>query len=181
MSTGWLRRHVRARWLICVGLATGALTGCGTIPSFGPNVGEVLDESRMAQRYGFTLVNVDGDVLHAIAAAQPDTLRRLFPDDRAVVPRIGHGDVLSVTVYESGAGELFAPASSQQLTYGTDSVTLPAVTVDPAGNITVPFASTINVAGLTPMEVQTSSAGTSVPKASSRRCWCRSPRTRPTW
>lgn len=154
MLTGWLRRHIRARRLICVGLLTSALTGCGSIPSFGPNVGEVLDESRMAQRYGFTLVNVDGDVIRALSASPPGALRQLFADDHAVVPRIGRGDVLSVTVYESGAGELFAPASSQQLTYGTDTVTLPAVTVDPGGNITVPFASTIKVAGLTLIEAQ---------------------------
>ncbi len=55
---------------------------------------------------------------------------------------------------KSGAGELFAPPTAQQLTYGTSNVSLPAVTVDPDGAITVPFASTIKVAGLTPMQVQ---------------------------
>jgi polysaccharide biosynthesis/export protein len=155
MVAGWPHRRVDARRILLIGLAGLALAGCDSIPTFGPNVREVVDESQMAKRYGFALINVDADVLHVITAVPRDTLRGFFPDDRPVVPRIGSGDVLSITIYESGTGELFAPPTAQQLTYGTSNVTLPAIVVDPNGAITVPFASTIKVAGLTPMEVQT--------------------------
>lgn len=138
-----------------LGFAAIAMAGCSnSIPTFGPNVGAVADESRMATRYGFTLVNVDSDVLHVIAAPPHGTLRDHFSDDAPVVPRIGPGDVLSITIYESGAGEMFAPPSAQQLSYGTNSAALPAMTVDPDGKITVPFANAIKVAGLTPTEAQ---------------------------
>jgi polysaccharide export outer membrane protein len=131
-----------------------ALAGCGSTPSFGPNVREIVDESHAAKRYGFVLVNVDAPVLRALGAVPRGTLRDVFPDDRRVVPRLGPGDVLSISVYESGAGELFAPPTAQQLSYGTSNITLPAVTVAPNGSITVPFASVLEVSGLTPLEVQ---------------------------
>jgi polysaccharide biosynthesis/export protein len=120
----------------------------------GPHISEVVDESQTAGRYGFTLVNVDKSVLQAITAVPHGTLREFFPSDHAVVPKIGPGDVLSITIYESGAGELFAPPTVQQLTYGTTAVTLPAVVVGPHGGFTVPFAGMIKAAGLTPTEVQ---------------------------
>lgn len=154
MIGGSLCRGAGARRLFFVCLAGWALAGCDSIPTFGPNVREVVDESQMAKRYGFALVNVDKDVLRVADTAPHGTLREFFPDDRPVVPRIGAGDVLSITIYKSGAGELFAPPTAQQLTYGTSNVSLPAVTVDPDGAITVPFASTVKVAGLTPMQVQ---------------------------
>jgi polysaccharide export outer membrane protein len=148
------RDYADARRLIFVCVACLVVAGCGSTPSFGPNVREVVDESRAAKRYGFVLVNVDAPVLQAVGAVPRGTLRDVFRDDRRVVPRLGPGDVLSISVYESGAGELFAPPTAQQLSYGTSNVTLPAVTVGPDGNITVPFASLIQVVGLTPLEVQ---------------------------
>jgi polysaccharide export outer membrane protein len=149
----WLRAN--SRRLFCVCVAGVALAGCNAIPTFGPNVGQVVDESQVAKRYGFTLVNVDDAVLRAITAVPRGTLRGLFPDDRPIVPRIGPGDVLAITIYESGASELFAPPTAQQLTYGTNNVTLPAVVVDPGGRFTMPFAGTIKAGGLTPTELQT--------------------------
>ncbi|MGH6981379.1 MAG: polysaccharide biosynthesis/export family protein [Stellaceae bacterium] len=145
----------RAHWGVLFAiLGAGALAGCDQIPTSGPHLGEIVDEAQMAQRYGFVLVNVDTDVLHAITLAPHSTLRQYFPDDRPVVPRIGPGDVLSITIFESGTGELFAPPSAQQLPYGTASVTLPPVTVDPRGVFTMPFAGTINASGKTPSELQ---------------------------
>jgi polysaccharide biosynthesis/export protein len=156
MLARWLCRCAGPRPILLACLAGAALAGCDAIPTFGPNVGEVIDESQMAKRFGFTLVNVDSDVLRAIAAAPHAALRQFFPDDRPIVPKIGPGDVLAISIYEAGAGELFAPPAAQQLTYGTANVALPALTVDPNGAVTVPFAGTIRAAGLTPMQVQAS-------------------------
>lgn len=130
------------------------LGGCDQIPTLGPHLGEIVDEAKVAGRYGFVLVNVDNDVLHAANRIPHATLRQFFPGDQPVVPRIGPGDVLTVTIFESGAGELFTPPTPQQLPYGTTKETLPPVTVDPHGNFMMPFAGTIRAAGRTPADLQ---------------------------
>lgn len=113
-----------------------------------------MDESAAAQRYHYTLIDVDTGVLAAMTASPRHPLREFFPDDGPIVPKIGPGDVLSITIYETGAEELFGPATSQQLPYGTTNVTLPNQTVDRSGFVSVPFAPLVKVAGLTPMQAQ---------------------------
>ncbi|MGH6988543.1 MAG: polysaccharide biosynthesis/export family protein [Stellaceae bacterium] len=111
-----------------------------------------MSEARAATHHGFALIAVDHRVLAAMATAPRPSLRRLFPGDDPVMPRIGPGDVLSVAVYDSGVGQLFAPPSTEEATYGTAHVTLPNATVSGAGTIAVPFAGMVRVGGLTPME-----------------------------
>jgi polysaccharide biosynthesis/export protein len=141
--------------LLPLAAAGGVLAGCGSIPTTGPQISEVIDESAAAKRYGFTLVDVGDGVLKAMTAAPLLPLAKLFPHDGPIVPKIGPGDVLSITIFESGQGELFAPPSSSPMTYGTSRVTLPDTTVGRTGTIAVPFAGTIKVAGLTPLAVGT--------------------------
>jgi polysaccharide export outer membrane protein len=137
--------------LLPLAAADGALTGCGSIPTTGPQISEVVDESEAAKRYGFTLVDVGDGVLKAMTAAPHLPLAKLFPNDGPIEPKIGPGDVLSITIFESGQGELFVPPSSSPMTYGASRVTLPNATVGRTGTIAVPFAGTIRVSGLTPM------------------------------
>jgi polysaccharide export outer membrane protein len=135
-------------WLAC---AVGLLAGCESIPTAGPQISDVIDENAAAKRYGFTLVDVGDGVIRAMSAAPRSTLPNLFRRDGPIVPKIGPGDVLSITIFESGPGELFAPPSASPLGYGTSRITLPNVTVGRIGVIAVPFAGTIKVAGLTPL------------------------------
>ncbi|HEX4055945.1 MAG TPA: polysaccharide biosynthesis/export family protein [Tepidisphaeraceae bacterium] len=130
------------------------LAGCDVIPSSGPLVKEVVRESQAAKRYGFTLVDVDGGVLDAMKAAPHQGLRANFTDDGPIVPMVGPGDTLSITIFESGIDELFSPPAAQQLTYGTNRITLPNATVDRSGMIAVPFAGLVKVGGLTPLRVR---------------------------
>ncbi|HEY5208961.1 MAG TPA: polysaccharide biosynthesis/export family protein [Stellaceae bacterium] len=145
-------RGTRSFWRVAVLAACAALylAGCDIIPTGGPLVKEVIDESRSARRYGFTLVDVDASVIDAMTAVPRHGLRDFFHDSGAVAPRIGPGDGLAITVFESGIDELFAPSAAQPMTYGTNRVTLPNATVDRAGDIVVPFAGIVHVAGLTP-------------------------------
>jgi len=149
-----IRRPARFLAVFFIGCATLFQAGCDVIPTAGPLVGEVTDESKAAKRYGFTLIDVDPGVIAAMSAAPRHTLRDIFPDDGPITPRMGPGDVLSITIYESGAGELFAPPSSQQLLYGTSKITLPDETVDSSGRIAVPFAGSVKVQGLTTAQVR---------------------------
>jgi polysaccharide export outer membrane protein len=150
----WHARGSRWRAAALGACAVVTLSSCDVIPSSGPLVKEVVSESQAAKRYGFTLVDVDAGVLDAMKAVPHQGLRDIFPDDGPIVPVVGPGDTLSITIFESGVDELFSPPAAQQLTYGTNRVTLPNVTVDRSGMIAVPFAGLVKVAGLTPLDVR---------------------------
>lgn len=146
----------RVRWTSAVVfVAATMLSACDQIPTLGPHVGEIVDEAQTAKEHGFILVNVDQRVLSAITKTPHETLRQYFPEDKPIEPRIGPGDVLAITIFETGNGELFAPPTAQQLPYGTTKESLPPVTVDPRGLITLPFAGTLKAAGQTPSQLET--------------------------
>ena len=161
-SQYWLSRLARAPLVSMIFLVLLAQSGCNIIPSAGPLLHQVIKEAQSqntpeslaARKYRFTLINVNDDVLRAMAKSVRPTLWQLFIGDHSFVPRIGIGDTLSITIYESGVGELFAPPSTQQMPYGTTHVTFPAMKVSEDGTIAVPFAGTLNVAGETAAEVQ---------------------------
>jgi polysaccharide export outer membrane protein len=68
------------------------------------------------------------------------------------VIRFGIGDILSVTIFEAGAGGLFIPLEAG--VRPGNFVTLPPQAVDNNGNITVPYAGAIKAQGKTAAEVQ---------------------------
>jgi polysaccharide export outer membrane protein len=68
------------------------------------------------------------------------------------VIRIGVGDVLQVSIFESAAGGLFIPAEAG--VRPGNFVTLPSQTVFRSGSITVPYAGTIRAAGRTAAEIE---------------------------
>jgi polysaccharide biosynthesis/export protein len=66
--------------------------------------------------------------------------------------RFGIGDVVSVTLFESGAGGLFIPLEAG--VRPGNFVTLPNQAVDTNGKITIPYAGSIHAKGRTVVEVQ---------------------------
>jgi polysaccharide export outer membrane protein len=64
---------------------------------------------------------------------------------------IGVGDILTVTVYEAQAGGLFIPREAG--VRPGNFVDIPRQQVDQSGNINIPYAGSIKVAGLTPRAV----------------------------
>lgn len=66
--------------------------------------------------------------------------------------RFGIGDIVSVTIFEAGAGGLFIPAEAG--VRPGNFVVIPNQAVDDGGNITVPYAGAIRASGRTPAEVQ---------------------------
>jgi len=66
--------------------------------------------------------------------------------------RFGIGDVVSVTVFESGVGGLFIPLEAG--VRPGNFITLPNQSVDTHGNITVPYAGAIRAKGRTVVQVQ---------------------------
>ena len=139
---------MQARHSIYLALLAG-LAGCATLPSTGPT-GRQIEKSASAPKEGPAIrivqVSTVADVPEAGAGASPETLLpELAPPPTDM---IGPGDILDINIYEAGV-TLFsgatAGAASGQL------ATSPGVQVQ---NITVPYAGTLHVAGITTGEVE---------------------------
>ena len=102
---------------------------------------------------GYALVHID-----AVTLAQLDSrdhpARFMAADTEITAPaiRVGAGDVLSITIFETGSGGLFIPsdAGSRPGNY----VQLPPQQVGQDGLISVPWAGDIQAAGETPLQIQ---------------------------
>lgn len=150
--TRWMTRTCRMLMpaLLC-------LAGCSSLPTSGPSNSQVLDQA-VSENNPLGIRIVD------LSPATIDTLRSRPERSLSVIDRLrsnravdllGPGDVLTVAIYEAGAG-LFntrrtADAESQS---GSTAETLPRLQVDRNGSITVPYAGEIKVAGRTTTQVQ---------------------------
>jgi polysaccharide export outer membrane protein len=147
---------------LSVALALSASLGLGGcaqfLPSAGPRTGAVESAPTDASLHGIELVKVD----YAIASelereARQGRFSAAFSGPVADDHRVAPGDVLEVYIWEAPPAALFTSqtATTAGLTVGgTGTVTLPPQTVDVPGDIRVPFAGTIHVAGLTISEIE---------------------------
>lgn len=143
------------RSLIVIGIA-GLLSACSTLPSSGPTGSQVLKDAAKSQLPSdLTIIEVNDA---ASLPVQPVPAAMSFPD-LAPPPTdmVGPGDVLEISVYEAGVS-LFGSGSPSAATPGFDpsarANTLPPARVDDDGNIVVPYAGRLHVAGKTLAKVQ---------------------------
>ena len=145
--------------IIYLALLAG-LSGCATLPSSGPTGGQI-EKSAIAQKEGASIqlvrVRTIADVPGSGAGTPPTTLLpELAPPP---TDRIGPGDVLDVNIYEAGV-TLFSGGGSAGgmnqvgVNPGVQVQKLPPTRVDDLGDITIPYAGTLHVAGLTTGEVE---------------------------
>jgi polysaccharide export outer membrane protein len=142
--------RVAAKIVICGVLAT--IGGCNSLPVAGP---ESQDINSGVSQSGpqYALVKLSADVVKQLEEFGPEAIVAAFGDKRPPPEiRFGIGDVVSITVFEAGAGGLFIP--SEAGVRPGNFVTLPNQPIDTAGNITMPYAGAIRAAGRTPSEVQ---------------------------
>jgi polysaccharide biosynthesis/export protein len=129
------------------------LGGCSILPNDGPAASAVPHEAARATRYAF--VDLDYAATQQIAAHPPKPFESLTGrSSQAPNDRIAAGDVLGISVIELGPG-LFgssAGAGAGAAGGGSEVHSLGATPVDESGDILVPFAGLIHVAGLTPHE-----------------------------
>ncbi|HEX2552432.1 MAG TPA: polysaccharide biosynthesis/export family protein, partial [Microvirga sp.] len=121
--------------------------------------------------------------LAELGKIKPPTFIGRFPVGGTSAPRvIGIGDALAISIWEAGDGGLFSPGTSGKddskgfsrgggslgdsdsggranrantiVVGGTRVVRLPPAVVDRTGEVTVPYAGRIKVAGLTPREIE---------------------------
>jgi polysaccharide biosynthesis/export protein len=112
-----------------------------------------VQNGRPDAKLGYALVRLDAAVVGALDSQ--DSAPRFgaaLTHGRPPPIDVGVGDVLSVTVFETGSGGLFIPpdAGSRPGNF----VQLPPQQVGQNGDISVPWAGTIHAAGRTPLEIQ---------------------------
>jgi polysaccharide biosynthesis/export protein len=100
----------------------------------------------------YAFVNVTPRVVEILGTNTP-RLSTAFKDRRGPNEiRFGIGDIVNVTLFESGAGGLFIPLEAG--TRPGNFITLPPQAVDNRGNISIPYAGQIRAAGRTAAEIQ---------------------------
>ena len=142
-------------------LLMGALSGCASfLPESGPALQAVTNSatltppiSKQPHDAAYALVRLDESTMPLLSTAPPVPGFTVSDVPAPVAEgRIGVGDDIGITIFESGSGGLFIPADPG--THPGNFVTLPSQQVDHNGNVSVPFAGTIHVAGQTPADVQ---------------------------
>jgi polysaccharide export outer membrane protein len=137
------------------------LAGCTTLPTSGPSRLDIaggatasITNDRRAVVFDYVLLDINRDVLAHVADVGPGSFFATFGTGGGPAPviRVGVGDVLAISIFESAAGGLFIPAEAG--VRPGNFVTLPTQMVDRSGTISVPFAGQIKAAGLTLAEIQ---------------------------
>lgn len=127
------------------------LSGCSSlIPTSGPTSEEISQSITVNNTGDYLVVDINHDTVRRLTEFHPVGLSNRFTRTSSQSPtvRIGTGDVLAVTIWEAGEGGLFSNSQSK-------NITIPQLTVDRLGHISLPYAGLIKVAGSTPVEVQT--------------------------
>ncbi len=141
-----------------------ALGACSILPAVGPTVGEIDDALADNNPLQLKIVMLTPAVVDIVGSPPTPTPAAAILDAPATVGRIGVGDVLSISVFESGAS-LFSSGGSAAISGsgGTTNFTppsgaavanLPPLQVGPDGKIMMPYVGYITAAGITPFELQ---------------------------
>jgi polysaccharide export outer membrane protein len=143
-------------------LAIGLPLAACSLPAAGPTSGQ-LESSANNSEFPFHLVKVDGRVVSILQRYRGATFGASFRTNRYVATNaLRSGDVVSITVYETGGSTLFPPpvstpsfggASTQQGNGPSGNSTIPPQIVEADGTISVPFVGRVRVAGQTPGQV----------------------------
>jgi polysaccharide export outer membrane protein len=130
-------------WLVAI---SSVLMACSFVPREGPLAIEI---ERQGANNDYVVVDVDSQIVQILGSLNHIGLSRRFAGPAKAAPNstIGVGDALAVTIWEAGEGGLF---SNQQ----SKSATFPNVVVNRGGEISLPYAGVLEVAGKTPQSVQ---------------------------
>jgi polysaccharide export outer membrane protein len=139
--------------LVCL---ASLLSACGSLPSAGPSVGEVVDDQYVDDIASYMVIEINDRAVDLLANRRDVGLYERFGDTGPAPDlRIGVGDTVAVNIWEVGPGGLFTGAPAAQVVEGGGATgatasTIPAQVVGRDGAISVPFAGRVHVAGLTP-------------------------------
>lgn len=154
-------RGRRARFGAGAVLTALSLAGCSHMPINGPQSRDIdrsatasISTPRDAVVYDYALLDINPLILQILESNASDSFYRTFGAHRGGIPivRIGVGDVLQTSIFESSSGGLFVAgdATNRSGSY----VTLPVQTVSGKGTISIPYAGAVRAAGRTAVEIQ---------------------------
>lgn len=139
---------------LAVVLATLVCAGCTLMPASGPRSHDVRAASETPASLPYALVLVTPDVVRTLRHYAPRLSTAFAKRTPPKGFRLGIGDTVSITIFESAAGGLFIPAEAGARS--GNFVVIPNQAVDNRGNLTVPYAGEIHAQGRTLTEVQNS-------------------------
>ncbi|HET6389438.1 polysaccharide biosynthesis/export family protein [Hyphomicrobium sp.] len=153
-----------------VSAVAGLLAACTQLPVDGPSYRDIhtgatttlsngrdpllVYTSRNAVDFDYALIDINPFVISVLDDISPDSFYGTFGQQRGPVPvvRVGVGDVVQTSIFESSAGGLFVTGDAAGR--AGNYVTLPAQTVSGKGTISIPYAGQIKAAGRTTYEIQ---------------------------
>lgn len=134
-------------------LACAGLAACEGMPTSGPSTSQVVAVAQTPAP-NYDVLTIESPVIEALKQFKaPGFVGTFAGHNRGYSELVGRGDVISIAIFESGAGGLFSiPAG--QLGGGSKNAAIPPQTVDKDGFISVPYAGRVQAAGRTPFQIQ---------------------------
>jgi polysaccharide biosynthesis/export protein len=135
--------------------------GCTALPTSGPNPRHIIEGASSAlisepntAGFDYTLLDIDRSVLDRVVGIGPGSFFKSFGNKNTppAAIRVGVGDVVQVSIFESSSGGLFIPVEAGSRP--GNFVTFPSQMVDRAGTISVPFAGQVKASGRSLSEIQ---------------------------
>ncbi|WCM25712.1 polysaccharide export protein [Sphingomonas sp. QA11] len=152
----------KTKALLALSLST-SLAACATFPSSGPTGAQIQrDVARPQVPLGIKIIEVNNVASLPPAEPQPTVDLPTLPP--TPTDMVGPGDVLGISIYEAGvtlfgrgptAAAGIGGAVSGSFDTSANAQTLPPTRIDDNGNITVPYAGRLHVAGKTVGQIQT--------------------------
>lgn len=130
------------------------LGGCSTLPRDGPS-GRAVERGAAGSNAagGYTIVDLDYAASERIKAAPPVFLGTLAGGGaEGVGGLIGPGDTLAISIFEPSGSLFGGGGGSTPNGVRSGNQSLPPITVDRGGSVTIPFAGAVRVAGLSSTE-----------------------------
>jgi polysaccharide export outer membrane protein len=159
METG--RRLAGRLAMLCQAGLLLALPGCATfsdaLSSSGASREQVLERRDTGRVEGIQLIDVNDVLARRLAESKRlDRFDEVFPSPGANDYRIGLGDIVEVSVWETPPAMLFGSIVLDPMARPatTNAVVIPAQMVALDGKITMPFAGRIPVVGRTTPEIE---------------------------
>jgi polysaccharide export outer membrane protein len=137
------------------------VVGCTALPTSGPNSRHIVEGAATALVsepnsvvFDYAFLDINRAVLDHVVDVGPGSFFKSFGSRRGPpgAIRVGVGDVVQVSIFESSAGGLFIPAEAGARP--GNFVTFPAQMVDRTGTIAVPFAGQVQASGRSLTEIQ---------------------------
>ena len=134
---------------ISAAILLAALAGC-SLPGEGPTTSAILDGSApAADTPPYSMIELDAATMQRLDAMGGDKTAEPRLPPPGAIGRIGAGDVLDVSIWETQTNDRAGSGGSAD----KPGVKV-SVRVEPNGTVTIPFAGRVRAAGLSPSELE---------------------------